>query len=77
VLGGIGVYLFDAEQGARRRAFARDRTMRFARRAASGIGAKARHLRNRAYGYWARLRRLQDDTVADDSRRAADTMHAA
>jgi hypothetical protein len=49
VVGGIVVYLFDPEQGARRRAVARDKIMHSARRATEMARRSVRDIRKRAF----------------------------
>jgi BON domain-containing protein len=72
LLGGIGLgaalmYLLDPDRGARRRALARDRAVRFGRVAGERLGARSRDLRNRARGLAARARRTNpQETPADD-----------
>lgn len=77
---GLGVammYLFDAENGRRRRGVMRDRTVRALRRGSRGLGAATRHLSQRtrglAAGARARLRRVEEvpDQVLQERVRAA------
>jgi hypothetical protein len=61
------MFLLDPDRGARRRALARDRILSAGRHAGEDVGAKARHLRNRARGLVASARsRMQADTEEDD-----------
>ena len=56
------MFLLDPERGTRRRALARDRILSAGRQAGDDLGAKARHLRNRARGLVAGARsRMQSD----------------
>lgn len=55
VVGGLGIgaalmYLFDPDQGNRRRALIRDKAIGFNNKAQRVLGARARDLRNRAKG---------------------------
>jgi BON domain len=61
------MFLLDPDRGSRRRAFARDRILT-AGRHAGDLGARARHLRNRARGLVAGARsRMQADAEDDDA----------
>jgi hypothetical protein len=76
---GLGVtlmYLFDADNGRRRRALARDRAAHALRRGGRGLTAATRHLSQRArglaFGARARLRRREEvpDAVLQERVRA-------
>jgi hypothetical protein len=61
------MFLFDPDRGRRRRALARDRMLSVSRHAGEDVGAKARHLRNRARGLVASARsRMHPDPEDDD-----------
>jgi hypothetical protein len=61
------MFLLDPDRGRRRRALARDRILSAGRHAGEDVGAKARHLRNRARGLVAGARsRMQADAEDDD-----------
>ena len=71
LLAGLGagatlMYFADPERGNRRRSIARDK-VRSSALSLSKKAYKARtDLANRAYGMWARSKRLLDNPVADD-----------
>jgi osmotically-inducible protein OsmY len=61
------MFLLDPDRGNRRRALARDQVTSAGRRAGDELGAKARHLGNRARGLVASARaRFQADQPDDD-----------
>ncbi len=61
------MFLLDPDRGPRRRALARDRIMSAGRHAGDDLGAKTRHLRDRARGLVASARsRMQADLEDDD-----------
>jgi hypothetical protein len=60
------MFLLDPDRGNRRRALARDQIVRVGHRAGEDLGAKARHVGNRARGLVASARsRLQADQAED------------
>jgi hypothetical protein len=60
------MFLLDPDRGHRRRALARDQVLSASRRAGDDLGAKARHLGNRARGLVASARaRFQAEQVDD------------
>ncbi len=62
------MFLLDPDRGTRRRALARDRILSAGRHAGDDLGARARHLRNRARGLVADARsRMQADAEDDDA----------
>ena len=62
------MFLLDPDRGTRRRALARDRILSAGRQAGDDLGARARHLRNRARGLVAVARsRTQADAEDDDA----------
>jgi hypothetical protein len=66
-VGGVAVamiasYFLDAERGSARRHMAYDRTMAGLRDLGDWSGKKARHLRNRAQGTMAEMRRSSQET---------------
>jgi osmotically-inducible protein OsmY len=61
------MFLLDPDRGTRRRALARDQALSAGRRAGDQLGAKARHLGNRARGLVASARsRFQADQADDE-----------
>lgn len=65
------MFLLDPERGTRRRTLARDRILSAGRQAGGDLGAKARHLRNRARGLVAGARsRMQSDEEDEPAARA-------
>jgi osmotically-inducible protein OsmY len=61
------MFLLDPDRGDRRRALARDQVLSAGRRAGDQLGAKARHLGNRARGLAASARaRFQGDEAGDE-----------
>ena len=66
LLGGVGIgaalmYLLDPDRGARRRALARDKAVRFGRVAGERLGARSRDLRNRAQGLAAKMKHQKSE----------------
>jgi len=62
------MFLLDPDRGRGRRALARDRILSAGRHAGEDVGAKARHLRNRARGVVAEARsRMHAHTEDDDT----------
>lgn len=62
------MFLLDPDRGTRRRALARDRILSAGRQAGDDLGARARHLRNRARGLVAVARsRTQAHAENDDA----------
>src|SRR5262245_25900730 len=71
LLGGFGLgaglmYLFDPQQGRRRRALVRDKAARAARRAEEGLGKLRRDLANRAVGLAAEAKGLLGEGEVSD-----------
>ena len=60
------MFLLDPDRGNRRRALARDQILSAGRHAGEDIGAKARHLRNRARGLVAGARTRMRPELEDD-----------
>lgn len=60
------MFLLDPDRGNRRRALARDKALSAGRRAGDELGAKARHLGNRARGLVASARSRFQAEEADD-----------
>jgi hyperosmotically inducible protein len=66
-LGASLMYLLDGESGGRRRAFARDKTVRALRRSGDGLRVTSRRVANRARGLAAGVRsRFQGREITDD-----------
>ena len=63
VLGALTMYIFDPEQGRRRRALARDKMVRAKNEAADFVEGTAKDLRNRAQGLAAETRGLARDQL--------------
>ncbi|HKA36483.1 MAG TPA: YtxH domain-containing protein [Thermoanaerobaculia bacterium] len=75
LLGGLGVgaalmYIFDPSRGARRRAVARDKALKYARVAGERFGKKSRDLKNRARGLAAEIRPEREERLSGDSGKA-------
>lgn len=66
-LGAALMYLFDPNNGRRRRALLRDQTTHFARRTREASEALASDLQNRASGLRARLERSTEEEFVDDA----------
>lgn len=69
IIGATAMYIFDANRGARRRAYARDRVIHAGNRLGRGLRKRSKDWVNRALGAVAELRsNLKDrmDTVPDD-----------
>jgi len=60
------MFLLDPDRGRRRRALARDRILSAGRHAGKDVGAKTRHLRNRALGVVAQARSRMHAHAEDD-----------
>lgn len=64
---GAGVmYLLDPERGERRRAMLRDQALHYRLQGTDVVGKRSRHLRNRAKGVLAEMRRDRHAEVSDD-----------
>ena len=72
VVGAGFMYLFDIRQGNRRRAVARDKTVKFFSRSSSAAGKTYRHLRNRLEGVVANLTRTVTPEGAISDRKLVD-----
>ena len=67
LLGAGAMYLLDPDRGARRRALARDKSVRISRRLGGGLATTARDLRNRSAGAAAELKaRFRPDLAGDE-----------
>ena len=80
LLGGIGVgaalmYMLDPGRGARRRAVAKDKALKFARIAGERLGKQSRDLKNRARGLAAEIR--PHESEKRDERQATASDEAA
>lgn len=64
ILGATAMYIFDANRGARRRAYARDRVIHAGNRMGRGIRKHSRDWVNRALGSVAELRSSLQDRMA-------------
>lgn len=61
------MFLLDPDRGTRRRALARDQVLSAGRQAGDQLGAKARHIGNRAWGLAASARaRFQGEEAGDE-----------
>ena len=67
LLGAGAMYLLDPDRGARRRALARDKSVRISRKLGGGLATTARDLRNRSAGAAAELKaRFRPDLAGDE-----------
>lgn len=71
LLAGLGLgaglmYLLDPDRGQRRRAMLRDQAVHYRLSGTDVVGKRSRHLRNRAKGALAELRRDRRSEVSDD-----------
>ncbi len=57
-LGALAMYIFDPQQGRRRRAMARDQLVHAQRRIGDSATSTYHELRNRAYGIYAQTRSM-------------------
>lgn len=65
-LGAAVMYVFDPQQGRRRRAMARDQLAHAQRRIGDSASATYQHLRSRAYGLYAETRGMTDQSLHQD-----------
>jgi hypothetical protein len=67
LLGAGAMYLLDPDRGNRRRALARDKSIRISRKVGEGLATTARDLRNRSAGAAAELKaRFRPDLAGDE-----------
>ncbi|HWG86988.1 MAG TPA: hypothetical protein VN679_04335 [Candidatus Acidoferrales bacterium] len=64
IIGATAMYIFDANRGARRRAYARDRLIHAGHRMGRGLRKRSRDWVNRALGAVAELRSSIKDRIA-------------
>jgi gas vesicle protein len=63
VLGALAMFIFDPQEGRRRRALARDKLLRAQNELGGYVSGKAKHLRNRAQGVAAETRGVVRDQL--------------
>ena len=67
VLGGLAMYIFDPEQGRRRRALARDKMVHYKHEISDFAAGTAKDLRNRAYGVAKEAEGLVRETMGTET----------
>jgi gas vesicle protein len=65
-LGALAMFIFDPDQGRRRRALARDKMVHYGRRAGDMVSGAAKDLSNRAYGVAAETRGAVRDAIGSE-----------
>ena len=70
-LGALAMFIFDPEQGRRRRALARDKMVHYGNEVSDFTSDTAKDLRNRAYGVAAEARGVVRETVGSETPDAA------
>ena len=70
-VGAAAMFIFDPDQGRRRRALARDKAVRYGKEAGDFATGTAKDLRNRAYGVAAETRGMVKETLGSEKPEAA------
>ena len=70
-VGAAAMFIFDPDQGRRRRALARDKAVHYGKEAGDFATGTAKDLRNRAYGVAAETRGMVKETLGSEKPEAA------
>jgi gas vesicle protein len=67
-LGALGMFIFDPEQGRRRRALARDKVVHYGNEVSDYVSGTAKDLSNRAYGVAKETEGVVRDQLGTENR---------